>query len=352
VSIFVEIAASGDANIAAAVGKRYLLGLDGFQQNYLRAAKNLQLAADQNHPAAMALLGYMHCLGLGVVKNLDTAHAYFASSALQDDAMGHNGLGFIYFHGTSGVQQDHAAAYKHFNASAYGGSADGMFNLASLYLTGSGVTQSFQRSALWYTQALDRGHTPAAYTLAVMHLNGVGTVRNCKMAVDLLKKVCERGSWVSNKLREAHDLQREGRNEAAAWLFLRLAEAGHEVAQMNFAHLLDTGAAQFLQAPSAQNASGGNASLHQDEVRAAGRIHAQRHYELSAEQGNALAELRLGDFAYYGWGLSLDDGPEDLDDDLSEVSSELKLVRQEADLELAVAHYRRTAAMRITGQWM
>lgn len=51
------------------------------------------------------------------------------------------------------------------------GSADGMFNLASVYLTGVGVEQSFQKAVLWYTQALDRGHTPAAYSLAIMHLN-------------------------------------------------------------------------------------------------------------------------------------------------------------------------------------
>merc|ERR1712232_1260422 len=105
--------------------------------------------------------------------------------------------------------------------------------------------QSFQKAALWYTEALDRGHTPAAYTLAVMHLNGVGTVRNCKIAVDLLKRVCERGSWVSQKLQAAYDLRKE-RPDDAAWLFLRLAEAGHEVAQMNLAHLLDMGSSYLL----------------------------------------------------------------------------------------------------------
>merc|ERR1712125_8668 len=103
-----------------------------------------------------------------------------------------------------------------------------MFNLASLYLTGTGTELSFQRAALWYTQALDRGHTPAAYTLAIMYLNGVGTMRNCKIAVDLLKRVCERGSWVSRKLQDAYN-GKDSHPEMAAWLFLRLAEAGHEV---------------------------------------------------------------------------------------------------------------------------
>lgn len=354
VNLFIEIAASGDANIAAAVGKRHLLGIDGFRQNYNRAATHLQIAADKNHGGAMALLGYMYCLGLGVAKTLDVAYSYFVSSAAQNDALGHNGLGYIHFHGTSVQAQDVKLAFRHFNESAYGGSADGMFNLASLYLTGTGTEQSFQKAALWYTQALDRGHTPAAYTLAVMHLNGVGTMRNCKIAVDLLKRVCERGSWVSQKLQTAYD-QQETHPEAASWLFLRLAEAGHEVAQMNVAHHLDFSGSQLLfLKPDEKDKEKGELN---DEVKALGKIHAQRHYEMSAEQGNALAELRLGDFAYYGWGLRADEGPEedwanDEAEDLAPTEAELRFVRQEIDTELSVAHYKRTATMRITGEWM
>lgn len=351
VNLFVEIASSGNADVAAAVGKRYLLGIDGFRQNYKKAASNLQMAADKNHAAAMALLGYMYCLGLGVQKSLDVAYSYFVASSVQKDALGHNGLGYIYFHGTSVQTRDLKLAFKHFNESAFIGSADGMFNLASLYLTGTGVEQSFQRATLWYTQALDRGHTPAAYTLAVMHLNGVGTVRNCKIAVDLLKRVCERGSWVSQKLQDAYD-ERDGRPDHAAWLFLRLAEAGHEVAQMNFAYLLDSGSSSLL-----LPADSAGAEL-TEESRAIGKIHAQRHYEMSAEQGNALSELRLGDYTYYGWGVREPDGPEELEDLeaeealLLEEDLESHVVRQEADPELSIAHYKRTAAMRITGEWM
>ena len=81
-----------------------------------------------------------------------------------------------------------------------------MFNLASVYLTGVGVEQSFHKAVFWYTRALHRGHTPAAYSLAVMHLNGVGTIRDCDIAVNLLKKVCERGGWVNQRLQEAYTL--------------------------------------------------------------------------------------------------------------------------------------------------
>eukprot|EP00913_Durusdinium_trenchii_P000312 g285.t1 len=194
---FLEIAASGDANVAAAVGKRYLLGIDGFAQDFSRAKTFLHTAIQQQHPGARGLLGYMYSLGLGVHKDLDRAYAYFQNAAAQDDPLGHNGLGYIYFQGTEKIPQNLTLAFDHFNRSAQRGNADGMFNLASVYLTGSGVQQSFQKATQWDSRGADIAHPEV---LAVMHLNGIGTVRNCKMAVELLKRVCERGSWVSNKL--------------------------------------------------------------------------------------------------------------------------------------------------------
>ena len=106
-------------------------------------------------------------------------------------------------------------AFKHFNESAFGGSSDGMFNLASMLCKpdyqatfrprcslcpfSPGTSQALARSRAsrrpccttrrcakfsrkqklsslppLHDEALDRGHTPAAYSLAVMHLNGIG----------------------------------------------------------------------------------------------------------------------------------------------------------------------------------
>eukprot|EP00975_Prorocentrum_lima_P066405 12908998-Prorocentrum_lima.AAC.1 len=61
-----------------------------------------------------------------------------------------------------------------------------------------------------------------------------------------MKRVCERSTWVSRKLREAYDHSREKRHEAAAWNFLNIAEAGHEVGQVNLAHMLDDGSTVLL----------------------------------------------------------------------------------------------------------
>ena len=89
-NLFVQIATSGDSAVAAAIGKRYLLGIEGFKQDYQKAPETqshlfccslpdptfgiwplcqakqyLKMAANRQHSGALALLGYMYCLGRG-----------------------------------------------------------------------------------------------------------------------------------------------------------------------------------------------------------------------------------------------------------------------------------------------
>eukprot|EP00435_Cladocopium_sp_Y103_P041623 s365_g11.t1 len=369
-NLFVQIATSGDSTVAAAIGKRYLLGIEGFKQDFSKAKQYLQLAATHKQNAgALALLGYIYCLGLGTPVNLDTAYAYFVTAASSNDPLGHNGLGYIYFRGTNAQARNLKLAFKHFNESAYGGSSDGMFNLASMYLTGTAVQESFQKAVLYYTQALDRGHTPAAYSLAVMHLNGIGTVRDCDIAVNLLKKVCERGEWVSSKLVSAYDFGDKNPNKAAL-MFLKLAEAGHEVSQMNVAHLFDSGQANLFSPDEGEKPPAkADDYFWEEDSRSYGRNIAQRFYELSAEQGSASSELRLGDYAYYGWGRSAgftpqegnSDGPVQVEqgEDWADfplpsiyTSDKVLLTPQNVDYEAALARYRKTADMTVTGEWM
>eukprot|EP00440_Ansanella_granifera_P015756 gb/GFBE01017113.1/.p1 GENE.gb/GFBE01017113.1/~~gb/GFBE01017113.1/.p1 ORF type:complete len:786 (+),score=154.08 gb/GFBE01017113.1/:1-2358(+) len=387
-NLFVQIATSGDNAVAVAIGKRYLLGIEGMRQDYSKAKHYLRMAANRQHPGALALLGYMHCLGLGTPPNLDTAYAYFVTAASHNDPLGHNGLGYIYFKGTNTQARNYRLAFKHFNESAVRGSSDGMFNLASMYLTGTGTEQSFQKAVLFYTQALDRGHTPAAYSLAIMHLNGIGTVRDCDIAVKLLKKVCERGDWVSSKLVSAYEFG-ENEPDKAALLFLKLAEAGHEVSQMNAAHLFDSGQSTLLSSNAGSSteepaSADEGSSTAEVDTRSQGRNFAQRFYELSAEQGSASSELRLGDYAYYGWGMSASFSDSfsgstsslrggDVDDAAAQVaaSSEedqeawddfplpsiytndrIELKPQAIDYEASLVRYRKTADMTVTGEWM
>ena len=49
------------------------------------------------------------------------------------------------------------------------------------------------------------GHVLAFYNLGMMHAGGVGVMRSCQTAAELLKNVAERGTW-SYGLMDAHTL--------------------------------------------------------------------------------------------------------------------------------------------------
>ncbi|KAF4710818.1 Sel-1 suppressor of lin-12-like, partial [Perkinsus olseni] len=258
-----------------------------------------------------------------------------------------------------------------------------MFNLASLYLTGTGTVQSFPTAFMWYAQALERGHTPAAYALAIMHLNGVGTVRDCQMAVKLLKEVAERGDWVTDTLDAAY-AQKAVDSRASALSFLQLAEAGHEVSQSNLAHLLDRDHIKLFPSDASEKYDSADQDGHGvfspkteslslirllsplEIPSASGRVLAQRFYEMSADQGSPSSELRLGDFAYYGWGIGVElaDTMKESEtltewrDDEREVTkrlqtAEIRYYKQDSpDYASALSHYKRTADTQIIAEWM
>ena len=344
ISLFTEVA-STNHEIALAVGKRFLLGTDGFPQDYAMAEHYFAIAAGGSDEtvasSAWALLGYISALGLGTEPNMARAEELFGKG--ESDALAKNGLGFIRFQ-----QERFEEAFKFFNASAASGSGDGMFNLASVYLTGTGVGQNFQKAFMWYTEALKRGHTPAGYALAVMHLNGIGTVRDCWVAVSLLKEVAERGDFAATTLRVAHALLSHSgatQKELGALLLLKLAEAGHQVSQENLAHLIDSGVV-------GEKIFGLTDQVSRHTV-------AQRLYEMAAEQGSVAAELRLGDFAYYGFGLKAEFATDESgtvgiahsvrDPDMSEAARRYRAVLAEAGKVAQVTSGGPSWLARVTG---
>ena len=285
ISLFTEVAITNPA-LALAVGKRFLLGTDGFPQDFHSAFKFFTIARQGGGgAAAAALLGYMHALGLGVPADSVMAESLFTEGL--EDGLGLNGMGYLKFN-----QNAFAESFGLFNKSAAAGSADGMFNLASMHLTGTGTGQNFQKAFMWFTEALRRGHTPAGYALAVMHLNGLGTVRDCVMAVNLFKEVAERGEYVSSTLSLAHKLLAQDDKELAGVMLLKLAEAGHQVSQENLAHLVDSGQV--------------GTDLFGIDSHEKRTIVAQRFFELAAGQASVASELRLGDMAYAGEGMEAD----------------------------------------------
>ncbi len=100
------------------------------------------------------------------------------------------------------------------------------------------------------------------------------------MAVEYFKGVSERGPWVKNMWIARRNFLR-GNYDLALALYLSMAEQGFEIAQHNAAWMIDNG-------------YGYRESDH-------GAISVSL-YKIAAKQGNVEANLKIGDFFYYGRG--------------------------------------------------
>jgi TPR repeat protein len=311
--------AQSEKSVAFQLAKRHLLGTDGVPRSYSRALELLQMHG--NDPRGLGLLGYMHAMGLGVQESATRAMELFTDAmnidgaSEGDMALAYNGIGYLEFR-----ENKFSEAFGHFNRSAYAGSSDGLFNLASLYLSGQGVSQSFQRAYVHYSQAAELGHTPATYALGVMLLNGIGVARDCKAGVRLLKEVGERSPEVADLLAIARKNSKNSPTQALV-IYSLLAEAGVEVAQSNAAFLIEKGA---------KIAVSGEIDGFVPAVTVASM---QRYLELSADQGGVSSELKLGDLAYYGRGVEAAVGADAASLDLRP--------RRGPDFPLALASYRK-----------
>ena len=275
-------AARGDPSAQVALGQLYYFGARGLEQNYAEALKWYLLAAEQGDGNAMGHIGNMYVQGTHVKACNATALKYFRQGSDKGNGIAINGLGYMHMYGL-GLDQSFPEAMKLFSQAAEQGNLEARFNLGALYVGGHGVSKDYAKAIYYFTLAANRGHMLALYNLAMMHLNGFGTPRSCPNALQFLKSVGERGSW-GLRLQQAYKMYHQGKRDESLLLYLEAAELGYEVAQGNVAFMYDEGGTPLS----------GNKK---EKALAA--------FEHSALQGNAAAELKIGDYYYYGRGTAV-----------------------------------------------
>lgn len=103
----------------------------------------------------------------------------------------------------------------------------------------------------------------------------------------LFKNVAERGKWSEN-LMLAHQDHKNYRDDEAFLQYALMGELGYEVAQSNAAFLLDRA----------------GVTLFKD--RAEDLVRALQYWGRAAAQGYSAAQVKLGDYHYYGFGTTID----------------------------------------------
>jgi uncharacterized protein len=156
------------------------------------AARALEFAATQGDALALWKLGRMYADGDGVPHDDLKAFEYF--SKIADEHADENpaspsavvvssafvALGTYFLDGIKStyVKANAGRAHEMFNyAASYFGDSNAQYNLARLYLEGTGVPQDARQAARWFNLAAEKGHHYAQALLGHMLVSGEGIPR-------------------------------------------------------------------------------------------------------------------------------------------------------------------------------
>ncbi|MBE0442436.1 sel1 repeat family protein [Psychrobacter sp. FME13] len=76
------------------------------------------------------------------------------------DGRGQNDLGSLYYSGR-GVKEDYDKAFELYTKAAAQGEALAQFNLGEMYYYGDSVSQDYNKAYEWYQKAADQGYQDA-----------------------------------------------------------------------------------------------------------------------------------------------------------------------------------------------
>lgn len=314
VDYFHYAAEKGDPDAALNTAYLYYYGIRAVSQDTEKAALYFEKAYKLGAEGASYHMGHIHVHGIGVPQNIDLGLKYL-NEAVQNEkhASAQNELGTLYLEGKY-VKQDSSEALKLFRSAAKHGNMESIYNIAILNLNDRLITSTtlvkdeiiskardpkFDTAFGYLQVAAQQGHTLSKHKIGLMNLHGIGTKRSCTKAMKSFKDVSERGDW-DRIMWQAHRDFKNQEYEASFMKYAVMAEQGYEVAQHNAAYLLDYG---YL-SPYASSEMGWHwiNGIFYDSTKASYAESAVRLYKLAALQDNIDANLKIGDYYYYGKG--------------------------------------------------
>ena len=237
------------------------------EKDYAAATKWYEMAANNGHTIAQYEMGEFYYKGIGIEVNYKEAFYWYEMSAKCGNSRSKKRLGQLYQMGY-GARRDIKKAAMFFEMAAQQGDADAQYSLGELYRRGEGREKNLVTAFAWYEKAYQEycsmeteGDVDALFMLAEILFNGYYKVKDGeKLAIEYYNKAVE--------------ILRIQATQKNAWM------------QYMLARCLDR--------------------LYDTEYLTKYREEATKWYELSAYGKNADAQLRMGDFYYWGQRIEQD----------------------------------------------
>ena len=148
---------------------------------------NLKKMADQSCGDAQLQIGLCYILGRGVEKSYQSALYYFKLAADQGMREAQNQIATLYENG-QGITQSYHKALHYYKLAAHQGSAWAQVRLGYLYANGKGVKKSSKKAMKYYEMALKQDNPLTWVCLAQAYESGEGLEKSVKTANYFYKK--------------------------------------------------------------------------------------------------------------------------------------------------------------------
>ena len=188
-----KLADEGDVNAQLLLGYSYLYGENGAEVNYDKSFEYYAKAAMQNDNVGLNNLGSLYYSGIGVRRSPTKAAILFEKAANLGNAEAAVNLGFILISG-NGAKKNPTLAMDYFEKAAASKNPTAEFMVGYAYYTGKLRPQDYNKAAPLIKAAASSGFDEAQYTLAQMYINGLGFPQNYGNAVKNLKLAVAQGS--------------------------------------------------------------------------------------------------------------------------------------------------------------
>ena len=295
--LYKEAATRGHLEAAVRLGDCYAQGR-GVEVDYQQAVEWYQKAAVQDNAEAAFRLGECYAQGHGVEVDYQQAVEWYRKAAAKDNAEAEVRLGECYVQG-HGVEVDYQQAVGWYQKAAVQDNAEAAVRLGDCYANGIGIQVDYRKAAAWYRKAAEQGNAEADFRLGQCYANGNGVQQDYTKAVEYYRKAAEQGSaeaqfQLCNCYANGNGVQQDYK-KAIEWLE-KAVKQGYAGAIKYLTHLENAKFYSEISGLSPEELyQKGLSYIYGDGVPKNIQM-ALVYIEISAEQGNAEAQNRLGEW--------------------------------------------------------
>ncbi len=149
--------ATTDADAAYQLMVRYRKDREGIVRDLTQSFYWGEIAANQGHAQAQAVLGWYYTAGIGIPADKQKGLIWLEKSAAKNNPMGLSNLGWRYQIG-DGVPKDYQKAFEYAKRASDLGDEVGRNNLAELYEKGHGVPKDYAKALELFEPIAAAGH--------------------------------------------------------------------------------------------------------------------------------------------------------------------------------------------------